>query len=433
MPLEVEAIRGLCRLSSPFILTLLLILSSQALEERQPVPAKDILEKLGSPKPVSYRSAVIVGDLAHDGPIASPITIVDCVIEGDVRFDGAILQRMVNFEKTRFNGSASFNGARFLGYANFSQCEFHGPASFRGTSFRGPTSFWRSVFAEFSTFRRAVFDGAQADFHMARFQGDASFNFASFPADKADFEEARFDGLANFQQAVFDGEAIFLGSTFHGPADFSKSRFNTTSKFIGSRFFRQLYLEDVEYKVFDITWESIRYRLVCDEPGYIELIKNFRTLGLFDDADSCYYQYRDWKRINRPAYEWGGVLWDTLSWITCGYGVRWTHTVLTGIAIILIFGIYFGLSESRRVMRDYLSGQISVGALAWGLRREIHSTALLSVICLLSLPGEMYPYGRIAYAKFLRRHFFAVVLERILGWGLMLILIGVISRMIVRY
>jgi len=420
-----------------FLLILTLIFISGASDSRQTVPAKEVLAEIDGHKTVSYKSVIIAGDLildgASSGSIVYPITVVDCDIEGDVRFDNSVLARPINFEKTRFNGSVSFDGTRFLGCANFSQCEFRRSASFRGAMFRGPTSFGRAIFRSFSTFREAVFDGTLADFHASDFKDYASFNFASFHVEKADFEGSKFEGDANFQQAEFKGRAVFLGSAFRGLADFDRSRFNTTSEFLGARFYDELHLNGVDYNVFDITWDSIRHRLVCDEPGYIALVVNFKKLGRFDEADNCYYQYREWMRINRPLQDWAGTIWDLLAWVSCGYGVRWTHTLLSAIFILLLFALYYGISESRRTLRELLPGEGSVKITYKGLKRELHSTVLLSTICLLSLPWEMYPYGHVAYTRFVKRHFFAVILERILGWALMLLLIGVITRMFVRY
>jgi len=264
-----------------FLLILTLISISGASDSRQTVPVKEVMAEIGGHKTVSYESVIIDGDLildgASSGSIVHPITVIDCDIEGDVRFDNAVLARPINFERTRFNGSVSFDGTRFLGCANFSRCDFRRSASFRGAMFRGPTSFGRAIFRSFSTFREAVFDGTLADFHASDFQDYASFNFASFHVEKADFEGSMFEGDANFQQAEFKGRAVFLGSAFMGLADFDRSRFNSTSEFLGSRFYDELHLNGVDYNVFDITWDSIRHRLVCDEPGYIALITNFKS------------------------------------------------------------------------------------------------------------------------------------------------------------
>jgi hypothetical protein len=58
---------------------------------------------------------------------------------------------------------------------------------------------------------------------------------------------------------------------------------------------------------------------------------------------------------------------------------------------------------------------------------------LFSAMTLLSLPSEWSPFGRDEYISMLRSHLCAAALERMIGWGLMLLLIGTLTRLIVRY
>jgi hypothetical protein len=50
----------------------------------------------------------------------------------------------------------------------------------------------------------------------------------------------------------------------------------------------------------------------------------------FTDADKVYYEYWEQKRKNE------GDLWNYLSWITCGYGVRPFHTLVVGLFLMLV-------------------------------------------------------------------------------------------------
>jgi hypothetical protein len=237
----------------------------------------------------------------------------------------------------------------------------------------------------------------------------------------------------NFQKTKFKGKASFLGSEFKNEADFSESQFNSSLVFLGTRFYGELYFNNVKFDKFSINWDSIRYKLISDEPGYISLINNFKKMGQFDDADSCYYEYREWKRNNWPAYELDEKIWDSLAWISCGYGVRWTHTIATGCFIILLFGFYYWIYDYHAIVIGLLSGGYTANTVYSELLYGFRKAVILSIMCLLSLPGEMYPYGGKKYPIFLRSHLFAVILERLLGWGLMLLLIGTFTRLIVRY
>ena len=63
----------------------------------------------------------------------------------------------------------------------------------------------------------------------------------------------------------------------------------------------------------------------------------------------------------------------------------------------------------------------------------------LSAVALLSLPKEFYPYGEKKYAKFIRQSIIRIpfrlmmVLERLIGWGLLILLINTINRVMIHY
>ncbi len=56
-----------------------------------------------------------------------------------------------------------------------------------------------------------------------------------------------------------------------------------------------------------------------------------------------------------------------------------------------------------------------------------------SAMVILSLPSDWYPYGKDDYSRLVSSHLFAAILERLIGWGLMLLLIGTLTRLMVRY
>jgi uncharacterized protein YjbI with pentapeptide repeats len=435
--------RYLAKLISLMLLITVLILSSEPLqgsETRSIISSQSILARINNHEPVICKSAIIQGDLnlsnlnsSLQKPVDSSITIVDCDIKGIVYFDRSIFRKSVNFEKTRFFQSVSFDDAQFLEYANFDRCSFFGLASFSGAKFRRSASFWRSSFMRFVTFKKSEFLGKMADFQLSEFRDDASFNFANFDVDKVIFENSNFCGDANFQQAKFNGDAVFLGARFKDTAEFSESRFNASSQFLGTRFDKELYFYNVKFKNFDINWDSVHNNLISDEQGYILLINNFKGMGEFDNADSCYYQFREWKRQNRPPHELEGKFWDLLAWISCGYGVRWTHPILSGVLVTFLFGTYYWISNTYIIFGRLLTERNSIKTIQKELLDELKRALLLSIICLLSLTGEWYPYGKEEFSKFVRGHFVTAILERLIGWGLVLLLIGTLTRLMVRY
>ncbi|NPV61737.1 MAG: pentapeptide repeat-containing protein [Methanotrichaceae archaeon] len=397
-----------------------------------------VVEKIANLEPVNYESVIISGDVNLDSVndssprlIGSPISIIDCDIRGNISFNGTIFDQPVSFEKTDFYGTASFKKAEFREYSNFSQCKFHEWASFRSAAFEGAANFWRSVFFGFSTFRNSRFDGNLADFHLCNFKDDVSFNFANFNVDEVRFKNSVFEGDANFQKAIFSGNALFLGTQFNGLADFSEAQFDSESNFQGVVFEKPLNVNNIKFDKFIISWDSIHDQLLSDEPGYILLIGNFRKLGQYDDADSCYYQYREWKRANRTNHEWTERIWDSVAWITCGYGVRWQNPILSGVLVVVLFGLYFESWD----LGLFLCSNLRKGSMSYDYRfkQRLKASMAFSATTLLSLPREWYPFGDDEYHRLLKRHICSSILERLIGWGLMLLLIGTLSRLMVRY
>ena len=141
-------------------------------------------------------------------------------------------------------------------------------------------------------------------------------------------------------------------------------------------------------------WDNIKNSLTCDEATYLDLINNFKDHGQFDDADDCYYLYRLEKMSQSNGYEF---FWDMLSFITCGYGVRWINTLVFSILILFSFGVFFS--------RDC----------SWDLKEALN----ISIAVLLFLPLEWRPSKRAAYTNLIEKQIYAATLERLIGWSLL--------------
>ena len=101
----------------------------------------------------------------------------------------------------------------------------------------------------------------------------------------------------------------------------------------------------------EVRWDSLENSLVFDGLTYATLVRNFRNLEQFEEADAAYYQYRklrqaekswisfqtEWPWISFP--KWG----DIFMWLTCGYGVKPFRAFGLGGLIVLLFSfIYLG-------------------------------------------------------------------------------------------
>ena len=279
-------------------------------------------------------------------------------------------------------------------------------------------SFQYTKFNEFSDFLGAKFEG-KLDFHNSIFNKTAFFRHALFKYD-ADFDNVLFVDSANFRDSQFE-IAGFSGAKFNGSADFNLAQFNRFADFIGAKFCKEVYFNDMTFSKLLITWDSIKDNLEFNGPTYLLLIKNFKEMEQFEDADNCYYQYRDEKRQDRPL-GWGKIF-DYLAMISCGYGVRWQKTILTSIAMTLLFGIYFslkgGISDSKEA----------------GKLQKLKECLFFSLTLITSAPTDWFVslYGTEKYKDIIKSNKYAIFLERVVGWSLLILLVNTLSRTMIRY
>jgi len=260
------------------------------------------------------------------------IDFTDARFKGDAKFSRAMFgdqnTRTVVFEGAKFEVTSDFSWAQFSCDVIFNDALFIGNTSFRKARFSNEARFFSAKFSSNVYFFSAKFSG-NAIFILAQFSCNARFTSAKFDSGGY-FSSAKFNGGAKFYNAQFGYDAIFTDTLFDKELDLCKLKFS------------QLY----------ISWNSINDNLVYDGPAYLALIKNFKIIERFVDADDCYYQYRkesqDRKRLYGEVNGWdSSKLSDITSWISCGYGVRPIHTVICMFCIVVIGWVFFiGSSES---------------------------------------------------------------------------------------
>ena len=422
-----------------------------------------------------------------EGPIRHPLTITNSRFQGPVLMDGVTLsqdldlrgstfQDNVSFARSRFLGDAKFSGTRFMKLADFADAYFDASSSFIAASFSGDSSFSSAEFRGDAAFLGASF-AADVDFDDARFIRSGSFRSARF--EDVRFFETEFSGQVTFLSALFSGNATFaatrfqsdvvfrqarflMGSTFGlssfaGLADFGSVQFNQTAFFGGVKFSDLAYfasaslggdlilegarlysmqLEDVEFAEqseinlnstdftkFVVRWSTIGSRMVYNGAAYLALVKNYKSLEWFDDADSCYYQYR---RIGQSLTPWGwSKLSDIVSWLSCGYGVRVSYTVFWCLFTILFFGVVFWAGKGMNkfeIEGMELPGNPSLRP----SKRGSFTDALYFSIAMFTTsqaPVNTYPVG-------FYRHL--AMAEGILGWFFLGLFVVVLSAVLIR-
>jgi len=279
----------------------------------------------------------------------------DCAVfrgasfSGDTYFSGANFSRDAYFDDASFGSNVYFWDARFGRDAIFRDANFSGDAHFEGV----PPSCIGARFGRDAIFSDANFSG-DAHFNDSSFGGDANFRSAKFSGDAyfksghtwgigvsfggdADFGDVNFSGDADFREADFSGDADFESASFDGSAIFNSAEFNKVS-FYG-RTFTKVDFNETDFKSMKVEWASLEDALIFNGPTYIKLIKNFREMEQFEDADDAYYQYRRQSQANK---EWSfPKLEDIFIWLSCGYGVRPWRAPAWGVLIIFIFGLIY--------------------------------------------------------------------------------------------
>lgn len=324
--------------------------------------------------------------------INSSLELIDCEIKDNLSFGLALFAKPVIFRDTRFSGTVNLARSRFADYCSFHNTEFQKGAIFEGANFTKdsdfinarfdstanmkrvvfcrPSYFREAKFFEDLYFRKAIFQDAidfeEAKFYKSglfsqcRFNGTANFQAASF-FDICEFDDAVSNGEMRFIKTVFSGEANFNNVSFRNGATFNRSKFldiarfnnanfsgnasffgscfDKEARFYGAVFGSMLDLSEATFSQISLNWDSIKGHLIRDKKVNQSLINNYKILGWTNDRDQCYYDYRNDKRVSS---EWGfSRLVDTVSFIYCGYGVRYERAIIIILSIIIIFGLIY--------------------------------------------------------------------------------------------
>lgn len=420
-------------------------------------------------------------------PVRQPVTITNSRFTGPLSFSGVTFNEHLDLRGTTFQGNANFAKARFLQDAKFAGSSFLGQADFGDAVFSGLASFTNARFLNDSSFGSVMFEGdaifmasnfaRDVDYNFAQFRRLGYFERAHF--ENVSFLETQFGGHVTFLGALFQGNATFAatrfgsdvvfrgaqflkgntfglanfggfsdfaGVLFREAAFFGVTRFSDNAYFVNARFDKGLILEDArlysmqldnasfgrdatinlngaDFTKFVVRWAAIKDRMVYNGAAYLALVKNYKNLEWFDDADDCYYQYR---RIGQDLEPWGWAkISDIVSWVSCGYGVRVSYTAACCLLTILLFGVIFWAGKGMNKFE--IEGIELPGNLGLRPSKRVSLTdALYFSIAMFTTsqaPVNTYPVG-------FYRHL--AMLEGILGWFFLGLFVVVLSGVLIR-
>jgi len=159
-------------------------------------------------------------------------------------------------------------------------------------------------------------------------------------------------------------------------------------------------------------WGQIKDDFIYNGEAYLTLVKNFKNIEYFEDADVCYYQYR---RERQAMRGWGEIAkyTDILGWVTCGYGVRPRNTLILGLVVVSVCAVYYWRRDAIR----RLKGDKDEKASFW-------DTFYFSVMTFTTVGyGDWYP---------LDEHRKVVMFQEIVGWLLLLLFLVTLANVIIR-
>jgi len=228
-----------------------------------------LLEKILDSAPRDPDGSRMLTEARFDRATLHEARFSKVIFQGDVGFNGAILQGSAEFSSVTFQGIAGFLEVTFRGTVEFSWVSFERNAQFNGatfrgnavfvqTTFRGDAGFYATTFHDVAAFLATAFQGttmfrATAIWPVARFsatifQGDAWFDGAAFHDTAlfdrttfrrdAWFKETTFQGITSFSKATFQGDARFDGVTVLRDAEFDGVTFRGMARFSGATFER---------------------------------------------------------------------------------------------------------------------------------------------------------------------------------------------------
>ncbi|MFZ2471704.1 MAG: pentapeptide repeat-containing protein [Methanothrix sp.] len=382
------------------------------------------------------------------------VSFVKSIFQKDARFSGARFQKQADFAETSFQGSASFISAIFQSDSSFGNAQFNGDSVFLDSGFASDVDFNYAKFLRSGSFWNANFENVsffetqfagQVTFRSAQFRGNATFAATRFESDVL-FRAARFwrgstfglssfGGLADFGNVDFQKTAFFGGVKFADLAYFASARFDGDLILEGARLYSmqldnvtfsensKINLNSTDFSKFVVHWSTIQDRMVYNGAAYLALVKNYKSLEWFDEADECYYQYR---RIGQELAPWGWDKFsDIISWLSCGYGVRVSYTAFWCLFTIIVFGAIFWAGKGMdkfEIEGMELPGDQRLKP----IKRVSFTDALYFSIAMFTTsqaPVNTYPVGVYRYLA---------MAEGILGWFFLGLFVVVLSAVLIR-
>jgi hypothetical protein len=219
--------------------------------------------------------------------------------KGRTSFVDCIFSEKVYFRVVTFNLASDFRNVCFKKGATFSSCEFNEDCAMQGWNASGPIGINHAIFGEDAKFQDSNFFNYTCcycefkrgcDFSNSTFKGDANFKFSKFGGDP-DFSDVIFGKTVDLSNCIFNNTLRLKRSNFTGSVNLMDSVFHGDVFAEDAIFNGILSMNRTQYSCLYVRWSNLKKGILYNETAYHSLIKNFKNLGLFSDANECYYAF----------------------------------------------------------------------------------------------------------------------------------------------
>jgi hypothetical protein len=268
-------------------------------------------------RPRFRRDTVFAKGLDLRESILIKAQLTNIAVQGTLACDSMQTRGKLLLANSRFEGTVRLWEARFKGWVDFSRCEFLGQADFR--SFHAEEGF---------------------SLNKCRFADDALFRGATV-AKKWDGTTSRFEGLLDFSKAKLH-DYVYLESIEQ--SDRQRFAFLNT---LGEKIL--ISTEQLEGRLLSETKKD--YKSAMHEYAYLK--RAFGALHRYEQEDWAFYRFkvnerrtcgRSWLRPLTKVGQFCSWLFLDLG---CGYGTSPRRAVRAALAIILGFGLIYGLGVTN--------------------------------------------------------------------------------------
>ena len=347
------------------------------------------------------------------------------VVESNISIHDSLFENNIDFSNVKFNNTVvSFSRTNFTGSVNFNEVNFAGYADFKSVNFRGPVYFKLANFTDDSYFDFAIFSGP-VYFKGAKFNNYSLFAGATF-FDSVHFNSVNFNGSSDFRNAKFKHSTYFNYAVFNSSSNFWIAEFKDFAYFNGADFKSSVNFEGCQV-------ESI---ITSEGDTCQKIMIFFENRGDYNGADIIYYNYRTACQAQKSRYDISKWM-DIIAWVTCGYGVRISHTLYFSGFLILFFSkkyagrldITFTTGNKKIPLRFHFSEPGIIIRFPENSENQYHETSFRD-----ALYFSMNTFTTVGYGNWYPKENFKkwATLEGLLGWIMLGIFMATLTNVMIR-